>query len=73
MTDPDEYVSQTEHPRCVVDGRRPAGEHKGRCTVVALRLPDGSYALFPHGDAALEVRVDADAARALAAFLGGLT
>lgn len=59
------YVSQTGRPRCVVTGRREDGD---RCTVVALRDSKG-YALYPHGDEHLCVRLDADNAVTLGRFL----
>ncbi|MGH3913630.1 MAG: hypothetical protein ACRDTC_09485 [Pseudonocardiaceae bacterium] len=60
-----------ERSRIAVDGRR---THDGDlCTLIAVHEVGGSWALFPHGDAQLGVRLaGVDAVRVARAILDGV-
>lgn len=61
------YVSQTDHPRCVVVGER-TGDDSGKCTVIAIRHHDG-YDVYPHGAEGMCVRLSVAEALKLGGFL----
>ena len=57
------FISQTEQPRCVVEGQLVDGG--GACTVILLRERTG-WVLYPHGVTGLAVRITEPAAAAVA-------
>jgi hypothetical protein len=65
------FISQTEQPRCVVEGQLLNGG--GICTVVLIRERK-SWVLYPHGSTGMAVRIaEPDAAAVATAILDNYT
>lgn len=60
------FISQTDRPRCAVEGRLVNGG--GACTVVLIRDPAG-WVMYPHGSAGMGVRIAAPDAAVMAAAI----
>ena len=57
------FISQTDQPRCAVEGRLVNGG--GACTVVLIRDP-GGWVMYPHGHTGMAVFITAPDAATLA-------